>query len=138
MSEQRLLERISQWEEGTDYTASPSADTLVRSLLRHLQRILNTKQGSVPIDDTFGVPDYTNLAGSLVPGTPQEIEVGLRQVIERFEPRLKSPHVKLVSGGDDPLSLRFELSGTVAVDDRDIPIHLSTVVSANGKVSVYH
>jgi type VI secretion system protein len=138
VSDQRLLERISRWEEGADYTARPGADVLVRSLLRHLQRILNTKQGSVQIDDTFGVPDYTNLAGSLLPGTPQEIEVGLRQVIERFEPRLKSPQVKLMSGGEDPLSLRFELSGTVAVDDRDIPIHLSTVVAANGKVNVYH
>jgi type VI secretion system protein len=138
VSDQRLLERISRWEDGADYTTRPGADVLVRSLLRHLQRILNTKQGSVQIDDTFGVPDYTNLAGSLVPGTPQEIEAGLKQVIERFEPRLKSPQVKLMSGGEDPLSLRFELSGTVAVDDRDIPIHLSTVVAANGKVNVYH
>lgn len=138
MGDERLLERISRWEEGTDYTSRPSADVLVRSLLRHLQRILNTKQGSVLINDSFGVPDFANLAGSLLPGTPQEIEVGLKQVIEQFEPRLKSPVVKLSAGGEDPLSLRFELSGTVAVDDRDIPVHLSTVVTANGKVNVYH
>ncbi len=138
MGAQRLLERISHWEEGRAYTASASVEMLVRSVLDHLQRLLNTKQGSVPIDEMFGVPDYTNLAGSLVPGMPQDIEVGLRQVIERFEPRLKSPKVRLLSDGAEPLSLRFELSGTIAVDDRDIPVHLATVVSANGQVSVFH
>ena len=35
------------------------AEALTQSIVAHLQRILNTRQGSVPIDTEFGVPDFT-------------------------------------------------------------------------------
>ena len=48
MKERRLLERISHWEEGGERTNQTQVDILVRSVMDHLRRLLNTRQGSVP------------------------------------------------------------------------------------------
>jgi type VI secretion system protein len=64
MRERRLLERIANWSEAdAERTSQTQVDILVRSVNDHLSRLLNTRQGSVPIDPHFGVPDFTNLAG---------------------------------------------------------------------------
>lgn len=134
MREERLLERISRWEVGFDRTNLTSAELLVNSILAHLSRILNTRQGSVPIDPAYGVPDFTNLAGSFVSGSTRDIENQIRRVVERYEPRLRHPEIHLVEEGHDVLSLRFELAGEVSANDRDIPVHLATTVTSDGKV----
>ena len=98
--------------------------------------ILNTRQGSVPLDPLFGVPDFTNLAGGLSAGSVRDIEVSIRQVITRYEPRLRAPQVALRADAGDPMSLRFDVNGRLEVDGQEVPLQLSTIVGGNGKVSV--
>lgn len=136
MNELRLLERIADWESGTARSGAARADLLIRSVIAHLRCILNTRQGSVPLDPLFGVPDFTNLAGGLATGSARDIEAGMRQVIARYEPRVRDPQVSLRPDASDPMSLRFDLNGRLALDGREIPLHLSTIVSGSGKVSV--
>src|SRR3546814_20498612 len=64
MNERRLLERIANLDANDGGGQTSRAEVLVTSILDHLHRILNTRQGSVPVDQDFGVPDFTNLAGS--------------------------------------------------------------------------
>ena len=65
MRERRLLERVSYWERGVDRSSQTQAETLVRSICNYLIRLLNTRQGSAPIDPLFGVPDLANVDGGL-------------------------------------------------------------------------
>ena len=74
------------------------AEALTQSIVAHLQRILNTRQGSVPIDNEFGVPDFTNLAGSFAVGQTTQIIENMTRMIARYEPRLKSPRIQVVEG----------------------------------------
>ncbi len=137
MREERLLERITRWDEGGEERRNlTSADILVASVMRHLQRILNTRQGSVPIDDKFGVPDFTNLASSFTSSLAGQIENDLSAVIQRYEPRLKSPRLRMLQERPDVLSLTFELSGTIQVDQSEIPVQLSTSIGSQGRISV--
>lgn len=136
MKERRLLERISHWEEGGERTNQTQVDILVRSVMDHLRRLLNPRQGSVPLDPQFGVPDFTNIAGGLASGSPREIEEAIRRMVQKYEPRLKSPKVTLNRESTDVLAIRFDLGGMLEVDNRDIPLQLSTTVGANGKVHV--
>lgn len=136
MRELRLLERISRWEGGSERTHQTQTDILVQSLTGHLRRLLNTHRGSVQIDDMYGVPDFSNLAASLSAGSTRDIEEEIRRMVLKYEPRLKAPKVALRQGGDDVLSLRFSLSGFVQVDQREIPLQLTTTVEANGKVHI--
>lgn len=136
MSERRLLERISYWEQGAERSSQTQVDVLVRSISEHLKRLLNTRQGSVELDPLFGIPDFTNMGGSLTGGSTRDIEEAIRRMVQKYEPRLKLPRVTLRQENSDVLSIAFSLDGTVEVDQRDIALHLSTSVGANGKVFV--
>ena len=131
-----MLERISRWEEGEERRNLSSADILLASIVGHLQRILNTRQGSVPIDEKFGVPDFTNLASSYTSSLSAQIENDIRGVIERYEPRLKSPRLHMVEERPDALALTFELSGVVGVDNQEIPVRLATSIGSQGRIRV--
>jgi type VI secretion system protein len=134
--EQRLLERIAAWEDGQQRTNQTQVDILVRSVIDHLRRLLNTRQGSVQLDALFGVPDFTNVAGGLTAGSVADIEEEIRRMVLKYEPRIKSPRVTLGREATDVLAIRFSLEGRLEVDDRDIPLQLSTTVGANGKVNI--
>ncbi|SAL60558.1 GPW/gp25 family protein [Caballeronia arvi] len=136
MRERRLLERIARWGAGEARTNETQVDVLVNSVMSHLSRLLNTRQGSVQIDPQFGVPDFTNLAGTTAMGSTREIEEEIRRMVVRYEPRIKSPRVTLNREETDVLAIRFSLEGSLEVDDREIPLRISTTVGANGRVSV--
>ncbi|WP_144063503.1 type VI secretion system baseplate subunit TssE [Caballeronia insecticola] len=136
MRERRLLERIASWGAQERRTNETQVDVLVHSVMSHLSRLLNTRQGSVQIDPLFGVPDFTNLAGTTAMGSTREIEEEIRRMVLRYEPRIKSPRVTLNREKTDVLAIRFALEGALEVDDREIPLRISTTVGANGRVSV--
>ena len=135
MRERRLLERVSYWERGLDRSRQTPAETLVRSICAHLLRLLNTRQGSVPLDPLFGVPDLTNVAGGLSSGATADIEQELRRVVCQYEPRLRDARVSAIAQGADVLALAFSLSGFVEVDHQLIPLQLSTRLDGNGRLS---
>ncbi len=124
------------WGAGEQRTNEIQVDVLVSSVMSHLSRLLNTRQGSAQIDPLFGVPDFTNLAGTTAMGSTREIEEEIRRMVLRYEPRIKSPRVTLNREETDVLAIRFSLEGSLEVDDREIPLRISTTVGANGRVSV--
>ncbi|AUA56079.1 MULTISPECIES: type VI secretion system baseplate subunit TssE [Achromobacter] len=136
MREHRLLERIASLGSDVERSHITRAEVLVDSILDHLRRILNTRQGSVPIDLSFGVPDFTNLAGSFSSGTTTQMIEDIGRMIQRYEPRLRQPQITFTNTQDEVLSLGFAISGFIAVDDREIPVRLASHVASNGKVSL--
>lgn len=130
------MEHISSLGDESGRGPITRTEILVNSILDHLHRILNTRQGSVPVDPDFGVPDFTNLAGSFSTGTTDQIIQDMSRMIQRYEPRLHQPQINFATSQDEVLSLAFSISGTVRVDDRDIPIRLTSQVASNGKVSL--
>ena len=136
MRELRLLERVADLETDSGRSSQTRAQVLAVSILEHLRRILNTRQGSAPIDVQFGVPDFTNLAGSLVAGETGQIIDDIGAMIARYEPRLKQPRLALVEHGQDVLSLSFILEGRIRVDDRDVALRVATRVSSDGRVTL--
>jgi type VI secretion system protein len=136
MNEQRLLERIASLGDGRARSHQTHVEVLIESIRAHLTRILNTRQGSVPIDPDFGVPDFTNLAGSSIAGSTQEVAASITRMVARYEPRLKSVHVQLADSGSEVLSLSFTLDGSIEVSDKIIPIRLATRVSASGRIAL--
>lgn len=134
--ERRLLERIANREAGGEHDRPPPADVLAHSIIDHLRRILNTRQGHVPIDPAFGVPDFTNLAGGFAQGSAREIEAQIERVITCYEPRLKAPRVSLAERGPDAATLRFSLDARLVIDAHDVPARFLTTVTGNGKIDI--
>lgn len=137
MQKQRLLERIASLEAGdASQKKLTTEQVLVASIRAHLQRILNTRQGSVPIDSAFGVPDFTNLAGSFSVGSTSEIIKDLTRMISSYETRLTQPKITIYNAENEVLSLSFQLEGFVSIADQQIPIRLATRVSSSGKITL--
>ena len=88
MKEDRLLERILNWKNEPLRRNRGDVRREIDSILAHLTRILNTRQGSVPISGIYGIPDLTDFMTSY-PESVTEIERSIRCTIEEYEPRLR-------------------------------------------------
>jgi type VI secretion system protein len=134
MGEERLLERIRTWKNEPKRRSRGEVRRQTDSIVAHLQRILNTRQGNVPIASDYGVPDLTDFMLSY-PESVTEIEKSLRQAIEEYEPRLTSVRVSFVHQEDDLLCLRFQIVAQLRTESgRNVLIE--TIVDSDGKVSL--
>lgn len=107
----------------------------VDSVLGHLQRILNTRQGSVPIGEDYGVPDFTDFA-QVYPDGIRDLERGIRQTIQKYEPRLTAVRVRFVPSEEDILSVRFQISGKLITEDKQEPVKFESMINSEGKISI--
>ena len=134
MREERLLERIQTWEKEPMRRNKEDSRRIVDSVLRHLQRILNTKQGNVPIAEDYGVPDFTDFLDDL-PDSVREIEKTLRLTIQKYEPRLKAVKVSLIPQEEDLLSLRFQIVAKLTTESKT-QVLFETIIDTDGKVNI--
>lgn len=132
---ERLLERIHNLEDKRPADGTTAVKSEINSIIQHLVRLLNTRQGSVSIAEDYGVPDMTNVPGNTILESKNRIEETLRDVILRYEPRLKN--IKLLMEEEDAMkfALKFRLEGRLTVRE-DIPVIFETVVSTDGKINV--
>jgi len=135
MHEERLLERISRWERGSKRTYQTQVDVLIHSVLSHLNYMLNTKRGSVPIDERYGIPDFTNVSSGFTSESIRSLQDAVVETITLFEPRLKKPAITVKGREDGEIILTFQLEGFIDVDDKEIPLRLSTTVKPDGRIS---
>ena len=135
MREHRLLERIRCWKREPDRRSKEDPGLTIDSVLMHLQRILNTRQGSVPIAEDYGVPDFTSFLDAY-PDSLRDFERSIRQSIQKYEPRLKAIRVSFVLDEEDPLSLRFQIVGKLITKDYKDPVRFESVVGSDGRISI--
>jgi type VI secretion system protein len=145
MREERLLERLRAWEKEPARRGKENPRKIVDSVIRHLQRILNTKHGNVPIAEDYGTPDFTDFFLTL-PKTEtnpkREIEKSIRLAIQKYEPRLQGVRVILLEqeegGADphaDPLTIRFQITGRLVMESKT-QVFLETIVDSEGKINI--
>ena len=135
MREDRLIERIRLREKEPGRSAAENPGKVRDSILRHLQKILNTRRGGVPIADDYGVPDFTDFLRTY-PDAVNEIEKSIRTTIQKYEPRLNSVRVKFIPQEDDRLSLSFQIVAKLLVENNEIPIVFESLMGYNGKINI--
>lgn len=136
MYQQRLLERIREMEKHPELRGNPDPEVVVKSVMDHLRKILNTKQGTAPIDDDFGVPDFTNLGSTFGQDTIPDIQRSIADVVRKYEPRLKGVNVTYIPQSQDVLQVAFKLEAVIQTEQREVPVVFETVIDPDGKVSV--
>jgi type VI secretion system protein len=137
MYEERLIERIRNLERSTARGGEKDASRVVNSIINHLQRLLNSRQGSVDIAADYGMPDFTSLLGDDLNEQSKKISDIIREMIEKYEPRLNKVQVIFVPVKDEVLSLRFKLQAEIVhVRDEKVYVELETVISSEGKIRV--
>lgn len=135
MREDRLLERIRSWEREPHRRAQEDPKRIIDSVLNHLQRILNSRQGSTPIGEDYGVPDFTELLRRY-PDSLNDFERSIRQTIQKYEPRLRAVRVRLIPQEEDAFSLRFQIAAKLANEEYKDSVFFESLVDSDGKISV--
>lgn len=135
MADERLLERIQNLESEPEARFERDISRHLHSIINHLQRVLNTRQGSVLIADDYGIPDITNSPGEGLTEMTRRIESTIQSVILKYEPRMANVRIKFLAQKGNVLSMCFKLEGVLVID-RSVPVVLETVVSSEGRFNI--
>jgi type VI secretion system protein len=136
MREKRLLERLRAVELNPDLRGESDPVVAIQSVLGHVVKILNTRQGSAPIAQDFGVPDFTAIASSFGMESVAQIEEAITRVIQKYEPRLAEVRVSFEPQSDKSFSLAFKLVARLAGEGRQTPVVFETILNPDGRIMV--
>ncbi|MEK6748530.1 MAG: type VI secretion system baseplate subunit TssE, partial [Pseudomonadota bacterium] len=118
-----------------DATSVVDKTKVARSVLRHLIQLLNTRRGSVPTQPDYGLPDFNDMI-SRFPDAIHELKKEIKMCLEKYEPRLSQIQVGYVADKDNPLTLRYEVSALLHIDEEKTDVWFETTLNAMGKVTV--
>lgn len=103
-----LFERLEQ-AAAPDGQGMGEETHVVRSIKRHLVRLLNAHPGNSACAPELGLLDF-NDATLGTHDLSIQIRSAIRQCIEKYEPRVKRVDVVALPQGPDPLQLRFQVT----------------------------
>jgi len=129
----RLLERIRMHDPMYHQKRIDDAQKHIDSVKGYIQHILNTRQGSAILDEGIGIPDFNSMNLNFSVNSRYELEMKIRSVIEKFEPRIGKVKVTLEGVSDPTEGLRFKIEGLIG-DDNPLHVDFDTVVNGEGKI----
>lgn len=135
MNEERLLERIRSVEREPLRRGGDNRRRCIDSVLSHLQRILNTRQGNVPIAPDYGVPDFLDFMQSF-PESVRDIQQSIKNAIDKYEPRLSAAAVTYLPDEDDILTLRFQIIACLN-EDAGKRFLFQSVITTDGRIRLH-
>ena len=135
MREERLTERIRSWNRAPDRRGGPDPKRMVASIVRHLERILNTRWGSAQIADDYGIPDFTDLRSGL-PDAIRDLERAIRNTIQKYEPRLEAVRVKFIPQEETMLAVSFQIVARLILEEEKNPVVFESIMDPDGRVTI--
>ncbi|PYE85284.1 type VI secretion system baseplate subunit TssE [Phyllobacterium leguminum] len=110
-----LFDRLLLDEEELEVSPSADAtDSLLRSIQRNLERILNTHAGGAAANPQVGVTDFND--GTISSNdVSKHITASIDYCIRTFEPRIGDVRVEHAPDPSQPLQLRFTIVASIKV-----------------------
>jgi type VI secretion system protein len=97
--------------------------------------MLNVRQGSVSTLPDYGIPDLNSLFMQY-PDAVLALRRIIKELLEKYEPRLRRINVRYLPDDENPLILRFEITAHLVMQDSTERLRFETAVGDNGKVQV--
>lgn len=99
-----------QYSDGRLLANFPSHEGLLKSIHDSLQRILNSRQDVLGHPPNYDLPDLNSYYRES-PFSGQSFAFSVKQVIERYEPRLQDVRVELKDPDIKRRTIRMEITG---------------------------
>ena len=129
---ERLLKRINQWATSTTSAIrEPDINELMASIQDDLEKIFNTRRGTVLIDDEYGMPDFSYDA----PDTGQ-IRSAMTEVVRKYEKRLHGIDVTDNTEKARQEGLGFIIRALLRHKDQQLPFSVNAQVRGDGSISL--
>jgi type VI secretion system protein len=117
----------------------PSADppaSLYEAIRDHMVVLLNTRRGSIPHLDDFGLPDLSDI----YKGYPESLHylgAEIKRTIEKYEPRLVHVKVELLSSSDDHFEANYAIKGyCIDIDGKTESVTFQTMITQGGRTQI--
>ena len=133
--EKSLMLRLEDPRAGSQYTTETDIDSLMANISQHVQDMLNVRLGSVMALEDFGMPDFNDVVKEF-PDAITRIRTAIRQFIAKYEPRLEQVFVQHLHDPDQPLLLKFSISGNLKESLSDQTVSFTTVLTGSGQATV--
>ena len=135
-NERTVLERILNPDIRPGRSARDRRQQLADSVIEHLMRMLNSRQGCALTVDDYGMPDFNDSAGSKIE-IRTSMETVLRNSIQKYEPRLRRVIVRMEQDEGTRLNPRFTITAELATtDDTQRQISFATVMDPTGQLTI--
>ncbi|MDH5546866.1 MAG: type VI secretion system baseplate subunit TssE [Gammaproteobacteria bacterium] len=134
MSGVRFFKRLALGIRHVDAMAFDERAT-VESVHEHLNKMLNTRQGSVPALPDYGLPDFNDIARRF-PDSVHELRREIHRCIGQYEPRLTNVIVEYIRDSENLLDLRFEIRADVLAGDKKSKIYFETTMHSSGQIEL--
>ncbi len=108
---QGLFESLTgHFMDGTPIESVTKSNRMIRSIMDHLNRLFNTREGTVPHLPDYGLPDISEVYRKMPHGI-EDLQQAIKRSLERYEPRLKN--IRVSNREADPLDFKlvFIVSG---------------------------
>ncbi len=139
MSEGSLLQRLRQAADPTSSGRAVYRGEDLESIVgQHLQRMLNTRQGSSLTVPDYGIVELSELLHDF-PDAMGIMQRAIKNSILKYEPRLKNVQVRTVDGDsiDNTVNVYFEITAQLSYPDgQRQAVHFNTAVDQSSNVSV--
>jgi type VI secretion system protein len=133
----RLLKRIKAWEEAGVVSASDvDVNELLESMRDDLEKLFNTRRGTVLIDPDFGLPDFTHLMNGYSAPDVGEIQRDILQQVRDYESRLSKITVTALDSKAAGNSLGFGLTAVFDHKNQEQVLSANIAIKDNGSVGV--
>ncbi len=133
----RLLKRIKHWGESGAISASEiDVNEMMESVRDDLEKLFNTRRGTVLIDEDYGLPDFTHLMNGYAVPDVDEIERNLLYLVRQYETRLNTVSLAYQEPGKSSMGLKFALSAMFHHKNQDLNLVTQIQFNDNGSISV--
>ncbi len=124
--------RMSFRHQITGLGSESGSENLEASIQAHLLLLFNTRRYSVPYLPDYGLPDiHETFQGNLA--AQDELAESIRQVLQKFEPRLKDVTVKRLPDPEQKARLNFAVEGKIIDGSRESKLSFQTQVQRDGR-----
>jgi len=111
---QALFESLTgTFLDGTPVDDISRHNRYLRSIMDHLNRIFNTRNGSLSHLNDYGLPDISEIYRKMPYGI-ELLQDAIRRTVEKYEPRLKNVVIKPEEDNNDKFRLIFLLSAELS------------------------
>lgn len=131
-----LLDRLRRPDLEDRRLVDTDHGALARSVMRNMDRLLNSREGSAATRLDYGIPSIEDLRHGSA-GTLRDLAKDIQKCIETFEPRLENVRVRPVAAGEqDVATLRFEVQAELVTGTRKSRVRFETRVEQSGHLEV--
>lgn len=130
-----LLDRVKHPDREDRRSVDPDLGRLAQSVLRNLERLLNSRHGAAPACLEYGIPSLEDVmhGGS---DALRDLAAEIKRSIETYEPRLRSVRIRLLPKGEEGLFLRYDITAELVAGGKRSRVHFETRVETSGHMSV--